>query len=178
MVDAERQVGGCRLADRLAVVERLDQGEKVEILLHAIGDPEQDVGALRGRGPAPGVLGGVSRVERQFYVSRGRARDRAQPLAGDRARIVEIAPLDRGDLLAADEIVITVADEPARRNLVNRCLIHGDSSIERVACRTAKSADPSGVGALSRKTDRSGNGTLGGVMDLQFVLSEAVQRDR
>ena len=125
MVDAERQVGMGRLADRLAIVERLDKGEKIEILLHAVGDLEQNVGAVGDRRPGPGVLGGMGGVERELDVSRRRARDRAQPLTGDRARVVEIAPLDRGDPLAADEVAVFVADEAARRNLVNRRLIHG-----------------------------------------------------
>jgi len=46
----------------------VDHGEEVEILLHAVGDLEHDVGALRGRGPAPGVLGGMSRVERSLNI--------------------------------------------------------------------------------------------------------------
>ncbi len=137
VVDAQRQVGGGRLADRLAVVEGFDERQEIEIGLHAVGDLEQDKGAVGDRGPAPGVLGRMGRVERQLDVGRRGAWDRAQLLAGDRARIVEVAPLDRGDPLAADEIVVLFADQSARRNLVNRRLIHGVSSAERVAVRSA-----------------------------------------
>ncbi len=75
MVDAERQVGVGRLADRLAVVERLDQRQEIEVGLHAVGDLEQDQRALGDRRSAPGVLGGVGRVEREFDVGGRRARE-------------------------------------------------------------------------------------------------------
>ncbi len=43
MIDAEREIGIGRLADRLAVVERLDQREQVEVGRHLVGDLVQDL---------------------------------------------------------------------------------------------------------------------------------------
>ena len=70
MVDGERDVGEARLADRLAVVDGLDRGEHREVLLHAVGDLVEDLGALGGRGLAPGVLGLMRRVECKLDVCR------------------------------------------------------------------------------------------------------------
>ena len=42
VIDGERHVGVRRLADRLAVVDGLDGGEDLEVLLHAVGDLVQD----------------------------------------------------------------------------------------------------------------------------------------
>ncbi len=52
-----------RLADRLAVVPGLGDGEQLEVLLDAVGDLVEDVGALGHRGLAPGGSGGVRGVE-------------------------------------------------------------------------------------------------------------------
>lgn len=41
VVDTQRQIGAARLADRLAVVERLDAGRVVEVRLDEIGDGQQ-----------------------------------------------------------------------------------------------------------------------------------------
>ena len=95
MVDHQRHVGMRRLADRLAVVERLDQRQQVEIGFELVGDLVQDARAFLHGGLAPGVLGLVRGVERQFDVGGGGAGHRAELLAGDRARIVEVACLRR-----------------------------------------------------------------------------------
>jgi hypothetical protein len=95
MVDDQRHVGIGRFADRLAVVERLDEREKFEIGLELVGYLVENARAILDRGLAPGVLGRMGGVERELDVGARRARNLAQLLAGDRARIVEIAPLDR-----------------------------------------------------------------------------------
>ena len=46
VVDGERNVGGGRLADRLAVVEGFSEREQLQVLLHAVGDLEEDGGAV------------------------------------------------------------------------------------------------------------------------------------
>ena len=72
----------------------------------AVGDLEQHVGAFGRGGAAPGVLGGVGGVERQFDVFRGRAGDLAQNLAADRAEAYRNTDaVHRRDPFAADEIV-------------------------------------------------------------------------
>ena len=118
MVDDQRHVGMRRLADRLAVVERLDQRQQIEIAFHLVGDPVQDARALLDRGLAPGVLGLMRGIERELDVGRRGAGDLTEPLAGDRARIVEILAFDRRDPFSADEIVVAVADQNLLRDLV------------------------------------------------------------
>ncbi len=93
VIDGERQVGGHRLADRLAVVDRLDGGELGEVRLHAVGDLEQDGGAGGRRRLAPGVGGGVRGVERLLDVLGGRAGDLADDLAADRRAVLEVLAL-------------------------------------------------------------------------------------
>ena len=46
MINRQRQIRGLGLADRLAVVDRLDHCEQIELLLHAVGDFVQDAGAF------------------------------------------------------------------------------------------------------------------------------------
>ncbi len=77
MIDGERNVGEGRLADRLAVVDGLDRGEHLEVLLHAVGDFVEDLGALGRRGVAPGVLRLMRRVERKLDIGGLRAGDLA-----------------------------------------------------------------------------------------------------
>src|SRR6478672_13069424 len=64
MIDRQRDVGEARLADRLAVVDGLDRRQHLQVLLHAVGDLVQDLGAFGGRRLSPGVLSLVRRVQR------------------------------------------------------------------------------------------------------------------
>ena len=68
MVDRQRHIGRHRLPDRLAVVPRLGTGEQFEILLHSVGDLEQDVASLGRRSIAPGLERRMCRIERRFDV--------------------------------------------------------------------------------------------------------------
>ncbi len=106
VVDGERNVGGGRLADRLAIVPGLGRSEKVEVLLHDIRDPVQDARAIRYAGLAPGVLGGMGGVERGLDVILVGTRDLANLLAGDRRDIVEVAAGLWLRPLAVDEIAV------------------------------------------------------------------------
>jgi hypothetical protein len=63
------------------------------------------------RGFAPRVFRLMGRVERELDVGGRGAGNLAKLVAGDRARIVEIAAFDGGDPFAADEIVVAVANE-------------------------------------------------------------------
>jgi hypothetical protein len=125
VIDHQRHVRIGRLADRLAVIERLDQGQQVEIGLQLVRDLVQNAGALGHRGLALGIFRLVGRVERQFDVGGRGARHRAELLARDRTRIVEVASFDRGHPFAADEIVVAVPDQDLFGHFLNRLMIHG-----------------------------------------------------
>ena len=106
MVDRQRDVGVERLADRLAVVDGLGVGQQLEVGFEAVGDLEQQVGALGGRGLAPGVGGGVRSVECQLDIGRARAGGLGVDLAGHRGDDVEVLAVDRRDPTATDEVVV------------------------------------------------------------------------
>ena len=84
VVDRQRQVGGQGLADRLAVVPGLADGERLEVRLDAVRDLVQDVGALGGGGLAPGRGGRVRGVESELDVLGRGPGHLAERLAGDR----------------------------------------------------------------------------------------------
>ncbi len=67
-------------------------------------------------------------VEREFDVGGGGTGDLAELGAGDRARIVEVAPLDRCDEFAADEVVVAWTDQNLFRDGVQRLLVRNVSS--------------------------------------------------
>jgi hypothetical protein len=107
VVDGQRQVGGGRLADRLAVVPGLGGGQEVEIFLHPLGHRVQDHRALGGGGPTPGVFGGVGRVQGGLDVLLVGASHLAERLAVHGRGVLEIAAGDGFDPLAADEVAVT-----------------------------------------------------------------------
>ncbi len=106
VVDGERDVGGHRFADRLAVVDRFDGRDLRNERFHAVGDLEQCGGAIGRRGLAPGGLGLVGGVEGDLDVLRARPGDLADDLAVDRRGVLEVLALHRRDPLAADEILV------------------------------------------------------------------------
>src|SRR3546814_20678599 len=69
MVDGERNVGGGRLADRLAVVDGLRHGETGQIVLPPLGDAVEDIdrnsGVLGTGGAVRGDLGGRGNMSRR-----------------------------------------------------------------------------------------------------------------
>jgi hypothetical protein len=85
----------------------------------------------------------VGGVEGQLDIGGGRARDGAKLLAGDRAWIVEISPVDGRDLLAADEIFIPIADRRVLGHFLQGLHIHDIPPCWREA--------PFGVVNLKRK---------------------------
>jgi len=106
MIDGQRQIGRPGLPDRLAVVEGLDRGEQLQVLLHPIGDQVEDPRPLRRGRPAPGRCRRMGRIESQVDVFRPRAGDLAQRLPGDGSDVGEVASLHRRYELAADEIAV------------------------------------------------------------------------
>ena len=114
VVGGQRNIGVQRLADRLAVIPGFRMSQGFEILLDAIGDAVEDVGALGGRRLAPGVLGGVGSVQRGFHVVLVGTRDTGEDLAGDRRDVVKILATLRRHPLAADVVVVLLAEDTGR----------------------------------------------------------------
>ncbi len=106
VIDGERQVGRHRLADRLAVVERLDHGEQLEVRLHLIGDFIQEHGALGGSRLAPRLADLVGGVEGELDILGGRAGDFAQRLAGHRREVGEVFAFHRWHPLPAYIVIV------------------------------------------------------------------------
>ena len=75
VVDGERDVGGQRLADRLAVLPALGDGELLEVLLHPVGDLVEDVARSATERAAPGAR--RRRARRRGPVSTSSAVPRA-----------------------------------------------------------------------------------------------------
>ncbi len=154
VVDRQGHVGIGRLADRLAVVEGFDQGQGGEIVFDPVGDLEQDARTVGGGRAAPGVLGLVGGVERQFDVLGGRAGDTGQDLAGDRRQIVEIFAADRGDPLAANEVVELRLDQILAGEIGYCFLIHRLSSLvarrRGALIRNDRANVAAGIGRRSR----------------------------
>ena len=114
VVGGQRNVGVEGLADRLAVVPGLGDGEHLGVRLDPVGDLVQDRGALGHRGLAPGRCSLVGGVQRQFDVLGGAAGHLAESLAGDRGDVLEVLALDRGDPFAADPVLVAVLEGDLR----------------------------------------------------------------
>ena len=109
VVDRERDVGGQRLADGLAVLPRLGDGDRLEVLLDAVGDLVEDVAALGRARLAPRG----ERLPRDIHcpvdVFDGAAADLAERLAVDGRDVLEVLALHRVDELAADVVAVAGA---------------------------------------------------------------------
>ncbi len=105
----QRDVAVARLADRLAVVEALENCELARPLLHDAGDPEEVLRTLGTGHRAPDLsLGATGRLHRPIDVFEAGGRDlREHLLGGGVLRLVGIA-VDRLDKGAVDE-------QPVRR---------------------------------------------------------------
>jgi hypothetical protein len=125
MVGSERNVGGARLADRLAVVDGLDRGQQLQILVDPVGDLIEDCGALGGRRGGPFVLGRVRGIERKLDIGGLRAGDLADWASGDWADIVEIPALRGGHPLATDIVVVSGPERDASLKGFNDLVQHG-----------------------------------------------------
>ena len=110
MVDGERDVGGHRLADRLAVVPRFGERDLLQIRFDAVGDLVEHLRAFGDRGAAPGVFRGVRGVESGLDVRRVGAGDLADRLAGDRRNVVEIFAGFGGLPFAADIVLVPLGE--------------------------------------------------------------------
>jgi ParB family chromosome partitioning protein len=115
VVDGQRDVGRQRLADRLAVLPALRDGQRLEVRCHAVGDLQEDAGTLGHRRPAPARGGRVRRVQRSLHVLSRPARDLREGLPVHRRRVLEVLTASRRHVLAADEVVVArlVGDDRA-----------------------------------------------------------------
>jgi hypothetical protein len=122
VVDGQRDVGGERFPDGLAVLPRLGDGQFLEVGLHAVRDAVEDVGAFGGRGAAPGGRRAVRGVERALHVVGGAAGDLAERLARDGRRVVEVGTARRRHVLAADPVVVAGLIGHQGVGLARRCV--------------------------------------------------------
>ena len=106
MVDGQRNVGRHGFAQRLAVVDGFGDGQRLQMLLHAVGDLQQDVGALGDRGLGPGGLCGVGGVQGAVHILGVGLGDLGEGLAGDGGDVFEVAASRRGHPFAADVVVV------------------------------------------------------------------------
>ena len=106
MVCRERDVGGERLAHRLAVVPALGHGEQLGVLFDRVGDPVEHERPFRHRPIAPGVLGGVGGVECELDVLGARARHLGERLPRRRGAVLGVLALHRRHPVASDEVVV------------------------------------------------------------------------
>ncbi len=122
VVDGQRDVGGQRFAHRLAVLPALGDRERFEVLLHPVGDLEQDAGAVGRRSLAPRRRGAFGGVQGALDVLGGAAADLGERLPGDRGGVLEVLALGRGHVLATDEVVIARPVLHDRTGCTRRCV--------------------------------------------------------
>ena len=92
----QRDVDVARLADRLAVVERLEHRQLAGALLQDAGDPEQVLAALPGRQLGPDLVVGLARRgHRAVDVGLAGLGDLGEHLLGRGADRLEGAPVER-----------------------------------------------------------------------------------
>ncbi|GAA2925547.1 hypothetical protein GCM10011428_48070 [Streptomyces violaceus] len=122
VVHGQRDVGGQGLADRLAVLPGLGDRDLLEVFFQAVRDPVEDAGAFRGGRAAPPVGRPVRGVQGEFDVGGGGAGHLTEDLAGHGGRVLEVAALDRGDEVTADEVVVAPGevDDAAVRSWLPR----------------------------------------------------------
>ncbi len=107
-----RDVDAQRVADRLADVEGLEQGEVVYARLDEVGEAQQDAAALGGRRPAPGpaVEGAAAGAHGAVDVLGAAAGDVGEVAAVAGTVVGERRPVGRRGEGAVDERVGTRAD--------------------------------------------------------------------
>ena len=93
MVCAVRHVDGLGLADGLAVVQRLDAGEKLCVLVDDVRDAQQEVGALDRLDGGPTGLRRPGRLDRGVDVLLGGLRALSEDLAVRRVHRLEGPPV-------------------------------------------------------------------------------------
>ena len=117
----QRDVHVARLADRLAVVERLEHGELARPFLDDPGDAEQVLGPLPARHDRPGVLVGLAGGgDRPVHVGGTGLGHLGQDLLGGRRDGLERVAVHAGAELAVDEEPVGLAQRDDRPRLRRR----------------------------------------------------------
>ena len=98
------------LADRLAVVDRLQHGQFARSLGHDPGDPVEVLGPLGARHPGPATVGRPRGGDGGIHVLRTRLGDVGQLALGRGVHRGEVLPGCRLAHLAADEQAVAVVD--------------------------------------------------------------------
>ena len=123
----ERHVDVARLLDRLARVDRFEDGELARALLEQAGDPEQVLRPLAAGQLAPRLRLGLARgPDRRVDVGLGRPGDLGQGLLGRRVDRGEGRPVGGRDVLAADEQPVALVDRDDLARLGRRRVFPGD----------------------------------------------------
>ena len=112
------------LADTLAVFPGFHIGQGFQVGLQAIGDAQQQVGALARGGLAPVFRRGMRRVQGLVQVCGCGAGHFTERLTGHRRDILEVVALKRRNPLAADEVFITVLEREQRVIAARHCIAH------------------------------------------------------
>ena len=117
----EREVDVARLLDRLAAVQRLEDGELARALLEDARDAEEVLRALgaRERRPAVGVGGARGGDGAADVLGRGLTDGRERLLVAGGDRLVRLGRLEP---LAADEVAVAVADVDDVARLGRACV--------------------------------------------------------
>jgi hypothetical protein len=149
----QRHVEVARLADRLAVVQRLDHREQARMALHHAGQRVQMACAAMAAECEPAGLRGACRSHRRIHVLRVALRDAGQALAGGRLGGLEKCAGRRGGEAPVDEVAeaLGMAREPLARigvALWRGAVVHG----VEIACDVAV------VLAAAHRVIRSGGG--------------------
>jgi hypothetical protein len=130
----QRDVDVARLPDRLAVVERLQDGEFPGLLLDDPGDPEQVLGSLPAGQLRPGCFVGVAGGgDRAVDVGGSRLGHLGQDLLGSRRDGLERVPFGTPGELAVDEEPVGLAQRDDRPRLRGRGVLelsHGQSRVK------------------------------------------------
>jgi hypothetical protein len=106
VIDREWDIRRHRFAQRLAVVDRLGDGQPLQVCFHPVGNAVQDVGAIGCRGFAPRRFGAMRGVEREFDIGLARTRNRRERFTSDGGDVVEILAANRLDPFTANKIRI------------------------------------------------------------------------
>ena len=127
VIDGQRNVGVEGFADRFAVVPGFGNGQQFKVLLDAVGNLQQHVGAVLHGSAAPGVGSGMGSVERFIDVFGSGAGEFGNQFAIHRGRILEVLPLDRSYELATDVVAVAVLEGNLRAVGTGMCVTHGVS---------------------------------------------------
>ncbi len=126
----ERNVDVARLADRLAVVHRLEHREEALALLHVAGDRVEIARALLARQRGPGFEGAARRFHGAVDIGRASLRDAGEERIVGGIGDVKSAALRRRGEFAADKVLEAglMALEPGADMVVRlgrRAVFHG-----------------------------------------------------